>query len=524
MERAVRRTIVNKVLVWFAVGALVGVSLLLILVYGVGPGLRAEARRRTESYFRTHFKSSVQFGDFQVSVFPRVHVTVNDVVLRHEARTDVPPLIQVKRVTFDAGFFSVLRRKPIVSSVHLDGLRIEVPPHEPGQKPVLRGTDEDLAEKYPVTIQNVWADDAVLEILPRDPNKTPRQFLLHHLELHEVVLDRPAKFRAILTNPVPKGEIDSSGMFGPWDAEDPRETAVDGTYTFENADLGTIKGLSGILSSTGTFKGPLDYLTVEGATNTPDFSLRTSHHPLLLHTDFSAIVDGTNGNTILNNVAARFLQSTLDVKGEVVDKTPMKGRTILLDAVTSHARVEDLLKLAVDSKEPLMTGDAKLRTHIEIGEGDQDLIERMTLSGMFEMGDTRFTSPATTQRIETLSMKAQGKPEEQPDGDPVSELKGRFDVRKGVVTFTQLSFGVTGASIALKGSYNLDSQELDFYGKLRLQAKLSQTTTGMKSFFLKAVDPFFRGKDGGTELPIKITGTKDKPAFGLDLHDKSNRE
>jgi hypothetical protein len=49
-----------------------------------------------------------------------------------------------------------------------------------------------------------------------------------------------------------------------------------------------------------------------------------------------------------------------------------------------------------------------------------------------------------------------------------------------------------------------------------LQVKLSQTTTGAKSFFLKALDPFFKGKNAGTVLQIRITGTKDNPAFGLD--------
>ena len=59
-----------------------------------------------------------------------------------------------------------------------------------------------------------------------------------------------------------------------------------------------------------------------------------------------------------------------------------------------------------------------------------------------------------------------------------------------------------------------------------MQAKLSQTVTGVKSFFLKAVDPFFKGKNSekaGTVLPIRITGTKDHPAFGLDFRDKANK-
>ena len=52
-----------------------------------------------------------------------------------------------------------------------------------------------------------------------------------------------------------------------------------------------------------------------------------------------------------------------------------------------------------------------------------------------------------------------------------------------------------------------------------MQAKISQTTTGAKSFVLKAVDPFFR-KNGQTEVPIKITGQREHPSFGLDLHHK----
>jgi hypothetical protein len=92
------------------------------------------------------------------------------------------------------------------------------------------------------------------------------------------------------------------------------------------------------------------------------------------------------------------------------------------------------------------------------------------------------------------------------------------------VTFSRLNFAVPGADISLLGNYNMDSGALDFYGNLAMKAKLSQTVTGPKSFFLRAVDPFFKGKNGmGTSLPIKVTGTKDHPSFGLDLHRKSEK-
>jgi hypothetical protein len=39
---------------------------------------------------------------------------------------------------------------------------------------------------------------------------------------------------------------------------------------------------------------------------------------------------------------------------------------------------------------------------------------------------------------------------------------------------------------------------------------------------LKPVDPFFRNKEGGADIPVKITGTQSEPKFGLNLfdHDK----
>ena len=148
-----------------------------------------------------------------------------------------------------------------------------------------------------------------------------------------------------------------------------------------------MKGLEGTLSSKGKFSGPLNYLKVEGTTDTPDFSLRTTDEPVALHTDFSAVVDGTNGNTYLQSITARFRNTTLAVSGKVVDIDPeVRGRTILLDADSVNARVEDLIRLAVKTADPVMTGSAWLRTEINISEGNSDLIERLRLKGQFGIG------------------------------------------------------------------------------------------------------------------------------------------
>lgn len=502
-----------------------------LVIHNLEPKLERLAQQQTARYFQTHFHSTVEISGLQVSsVLSHVHVAIQGVVLRQEgASPDEAPMMELRQIAFDARTPSLLSHHPVIGSVRIDGLTIRIAPRPKGSRPLIVPSSDDLADRYPVVIKNVYVKNADLIILPRDPGKNPHQFNLHSLVLGPLGFRRSAKFHATLTNPVPTGEIEAAGEFGPWDAEDPGATPVSGHYTFQNANLGTIKGLEGTLSSTGTFDGPLNFLAVNGETETPNFSLRATNHPVGLQTTFSAIVDGTNGNTILKQVVARFGHSTLNVKGEVVgseavDGTPKRGRTIVLNAATQGATVQDLLSLAIDSSRPMMTGAVLLHANIDIGAGKADLMDRMRLSGNFEIAGARFGAAETTKKIESFSLKAQGKPNEAVVGDPATDLSGSLQLGDGLVRLSQLTFDVTGAAVNLEGTYNLGSGALDLRGKLRMQAKLSQTTTGVKSFFLKAVDPFFEGKGAGTVLPIKITGTKDSPTFALDFHDKVDRE
>jgi hypothetical protein len=511
---------------WAIIAGIAGLVVCLalaILSYALAPRLKTIAQSAMETYLRDHFHGSVKFSDFDLSVYPRVRVTVSQLQIRHHERADIPALVLVRKVTFDTGILSLLRLRPEIGTVVLEGLQIRTPPKRKGGPPLIGRTNVDLAAKIPVVIGQVLADDALLVVLPSQAGKHPQEFQIHHLKLNNFSFDRPTNFNAILTNPVPKGEIDSTGEFGPWEAEEPSITPVHARYVFKNADMGTLKGLKGTLSSTGKFSGPLDSLDVEGVTDIPNFALR-SGNPVPLHTDFSAFVDGTNGDVILKNVSAMLGHSPLAVKGEIVDLTSMKGRTIVLDAASQGGRIEDFLRLAVKSDTPLMVGTVKLTAKINIPEGDEDLVERMKLDGQFDVSDARFTSDAVQGKIDSLSRRSQGEPKDMEIGDAASRMQGKFKMEKGVIDFSNLSFGVAGADIALAGTYNLDSDEMDFRGKLKMKAKLSQTTTGMKSLFLKAADPFFKGKGAGTVIPIKITGTKDSPSFGLDFNDPANKK
>jgi hypothetical protein len=87
-----------------------------------------------------------------------------------------------------------------------------------------------------------------------------------------------------------------------------------------------------------------------------------------------------------------------------------------------------------------------------------------------------------------------------------------------------LDYTLPGATVGLTGMYSLDGQQFDFAGKVRTQAKVSNMVASRwKSLMLKPVDPFFKKDGAGAVVPVKITGTKSAPKFGLDLHDKNNK-
>ena len=73
-----------------------------------------------------------------------------------------------------------------------------------------------------------------------------------------------------------------------------------------------------------------------------------------------------------------------------------------------------------------------------------------------------------------------------------------------------------GADVALHGTYTVATGGLDFRGTLRMQATVSQAVGGFKSIFLKPFDALFRKDGAGAVLPIRISGTRLAPKFGVE--------
>lgn len=482
-------------------------------------------RTRVIETLATRFKSRVELAELHVWIANGIHIEGGG--LKIYGATDpnpwepgVQPLLEIGSFRFQTALRNLFKEPMHVDTIYVSGMTMNIPPkRDRAQFSKMRQN----GGKMSIHVNHFVCADTKLIINTDRPGKAPLEFDITDLRMKDIGPGQPLRFDATLVNPKPTGDIQSTGQFGPLNELSPRDSAVAGTYSFTHADLGTLKGIGGVLSSTGDYAGTLGRIEVEGQTDTPDFHLSISGHRVPLHTDFHAIVDGTDGDTYLEPVKVRVLNSRFTARGKIVRVRSPKGHDIELDIGLGHANIEDLLKLGVKTDPPIMTGAVAMHTKFSLPPGDVDVANRIKLTGNFHIPEGHFTNEKVQGRIESLSNRSLGKRRgpHPDDSFPVpSDLQGTFELNEGVLTFSFLHFLIPGTHADMKGQYSLDGNTFDFHGTLRLDAKLSQMTTGWKSILLKPVDPFFRKHGAGTEVPFKITGTRDEPHFGLDFHRK----
>jgi hypothetical protein len=442
-----------------------------------------------------------------MSIFPRLSIEGRGLRLTRVGDEHRLPFVRIDRFHASGSLLGLLRRS--IALVEIDGFQIDV---ARGRK---REDDTPLRGARDLEIGEINATGGLLRILPDDPGKLPLNFHLETVTFRDFSFDHAGHYSARLTNPKPEGTIRSSGWFGPWNSVSPRSTPLSGEYEFTDARLDTIKGIGGTLDSTGSFEGVLEHITVKGTTTTPDFQLSLASQPMNLDTRFHAVVDGTSGDTHLEEVDATLGESHILAMGSIAGERGAKGRTITL-SVTADGRFEDFLRLAVKAERPPMHGGITVKTSLVIPPGENDVAQRIQLRGSFGIRRGQFTSDTVQDKVDELSRRGRGEPENERVNNVLADFGGNFSLKNGRLDLPKFQFAVEGARVALGGNYGLPTQQLDFEGALLLDAPLSKTTTGFKSLLLKIVDPLFRKDGAGTMLPIVVSGTVNQPSFGLD--------
>jgi hypothetical protein len=464
--------------------------------------------------------SKVSVGAFHGTYFPHPGCVLEHVVFQHNPKPGTPPLVTVDTIRIEGSFSGLFRRH--VARVVAEGMHVLVPAKATGER-------FETPQRPTVEIDELVANGALLEVASSDPDKKPLRFDFHQFTLSHAGGNGPASFAAKLSNPEPPGEISTTGNFGPWNADSVGKTPVSGEYSFEKADLGVFHGISGLLSSSGKFKGPLDNIEVDGNTDVPLFAVTVSSHHVDLRTQFHAVVNGENGDTFLKQVSATFGKTTVWTAGSIAGEAGQAGKTVALDLTSRDGRIQDLLLLFAQSPRAPMSGVVSFKAKVSLPPGDRRFLQKVQLQGDFGIDAGSFTKADTQQGVNSLSQGARGenqdknknKDKEESDSETVlSDLKGHVELKNGTARFSSLSFSVPGALAQLQGTYNLLDEKIDLRGTLKTEAEVSKTTHGVKALMLKALDPFFKNKHReGYTAPVKISGTYEHPSFGLDMGD-----
>lgn len=518
---------------WFKVTIIVAIICIAVLVVAVEYVIHnAEPilRGRVVDTLSARFHSPVELDYLDISLVKGIEVQGRGLRIRYLAGIDhqdstnqagSTPMLSVNRFAFHTRLRGLLHQPTRIAEVDVSGMELHIPPSS--QRGHLLRPKGKHQPKISLLVSEIRCDNVKLFIETDKPGKDPLEFDIQNLDLHDVGQSQPFTYSAELINPKPIGKVKATGHFGPWDSDEPRATPLDGDYSFSHADLNTIAGISGILSSTGRFGGVLDRITIDGQTETPNFALDVSDHPMPLHTVFHAYVDGTNGDTYLDPVQARLAQSDFTAQGKVV-QVKGKGHDIDLNVDIPHARMQDMLELGVKTDPPLMNGVLTMKARLHIPPGHEKVSRKVELAGAFQLHQVRFNNPKIQDKVDGLSARAQGKPKEVAEDSTDHEaqvrsiMSAKFSLGHSLMTVNDMRYQIPGALVLMNGVYSLDGNVFEFKGHVRTDATASQMVTGWKSWLLKPVDPFLKKNGAGLELPISVSGTQGDVHFGLAMH------
>lgn len=447
--------------------------------------------------------SSVTIRSYHPTYFPSPGCILEGIEFRHGANQF--RLITIDKLIIGGSYSGILTKH--VPRITTEGAHIFIPPF--GAHTTFHSQHSALV------VDDLVANGTKVEFTSDDSQRHPLIFDVHEAFFRSVRWGSPLRYWLKFRNPDPPGEISTEGDFGPWADGHPQDTPMSGTYTFEHADLGVYGGIAGILSSTGKFDGAFRHINVSGTTDTPDFVVTSGGHPHRLSTRFDAYVDAIHGDTFLNRVEARIGRTTLIAQGSIAGSRGKNGKTADLRFTSRNGRIEDVLSLFVSATRSPMSGDLSLVAHAQVGHGDEPFLERVKLDGKFGIDDGAFKAE-TQKNVNALSAGARGENKDDPE-TVVTDLKGTVDLSGGVAYFHDLEFGVPGAQAHLHDTYNILNHRINLHGEMKVDTKISKTSSGAKALLLKIMDPLFRKKAKGEIVPVHIQGTYEKPQFGLDL-------
>src|SRR5258708_22564082 len=244
---------------WLGIVFIVFVATAIFVVrYAIG---HAEPilRTRVIQTLSNRFNSKVELAGFQVSFAHGIEVSGTGLEVYgskdpNAYEPGIQALISIREFRFQTSLRNLFRSPMHVDTVYVKGMILNLPPKQSRQEMTSMSSK---AGRMSIFVDKFVCEGTILLINTANPGKPPLEFAISELKMKDIGPGQPLRFDATLVNPKPVGDIQSTGLFVPWQQDSPRDTPVQGNYSFSNADLSTINGIGGTLSSIGQYSGTL---------------------------------------------------------------------------------------------------------------------------------------------------------------------------------------------------------------------------------------------------------------------------
>ena len=311
-----------------------GIAVVVVILLALGQYLSVYAHRQLIEALRERYQSDVAVRSIRVSLLPPFGATLEELEFRHQGRRDVPPLIAIRRASASVGIAGLFQSPKRVREVTLEGLQIHVPPR--GEDEAGRPPRRRRQPRSPFVIASIVADGdhasrAAREVRQAAPGvryPPPAPALRGHRP-PDGVRRRTAQCQATRHHSQPR-PVRTVGRGRPGRyARSPATTRFRTPISPSSAASPAFsrhKAATAASWSASRCRAP----------RTRPTSGASAATPLHLKTEFSATVDGTDGDTYLHPVTAHFLRSTVVANGSVAGTPGVKGKTVALDATVEQ--------------------------------------------------------------------------------------------------------------------------------------------------------------------------------------------
>lgn len=463
------------------------------------------------------FRSKVTVKRYHRTYLPHPGYVAEGVTFYRHGDMQIPALATLDRMTVVGTWTNLIFHPHELYEIRLGGLHVRIPP--PGTK--ARATDFNggmvSSSQQTIQIETIIADGTVLDFLA-DNGTPPLRLQFPSLQVHNVHQGQPLSFFAGVLIPKPNGTVLASGSVGPFRTNDYGATPLSGTYSLQKADLSQTHGISGHASASGRYTGTFSGIETNGQVAIPDFRA-ASAHTVRLDAAYRVLVNGINGDIVIQDTEVRAGENLITASGSVVGKP----NQVNFNIATKDSRIQDLLKI-VEHDDPSVLGKVSFHAAVNLNNGSGKFLQRLGLKGEISLAQVSFAKPDTQHDMNAFAARVQKDPPAGSRIDPpqvTASASSQTTFHEGMAYFPDLHITLPGANAYLNGTFNLMDTRIHFTGKADLQRDISHAATGWKSALLKPVSPFFRHNDAGAIVSVAVTGTAKHPNITQNiLHNK----